>query len=194
MYPELNVVPRASERIRLEAVEEARGQGLEYLPLIAPGLMTLAVGGMASGTLQEGDEESYSPAVAIGVGALTVLATSWAALMYGPYKRAYAKLKKLPARNKREILKRERMAEEEINELRSIGFRTRLTIAIANAAADGYLSGTIDDSDEDVKKAKSLAAISQVVSILPIFFPMRLELDHYQVHSLNRHQLLLKVL
>lgn len=175
MYPELNVVPRASERIRLEAMEEARGQGMEYLPLILPGLMTLTAGAMASGSLKEGEEESYSPAVAIGIGAVTVLATSWAALSYKPYRSAYKKLKKLPTRNKREQLKRERMAEEEISSLKSIGFKTRLTIAVANAAAAGYLSGTIDDDTEEGKQAKSVAAISQVVSLLPLFFPMRWE-------------------
>ena len=175
MYPELNVVPRASERIRLEAVREIRGQAMEYLPLIAPGIMTLAAGAMASGSLQDGDEESYSPAVAIGVGAVTVLATSWAALSYRPYKSAYKRIQKLPARNKREQLKRERMAEEEIKALKSIGLKTRLTIAITNAAAAGYLSGTIDDSTDEGKQAKSISAISQVVSLLPLFFPMRWE-------------------
>jgi len=175
MYPELNVVPRASERIRIEAVGEKRGQMLEYLPLIAPGLMNLAAGAMASGTLSDDDSESYSPAVAMGVGAVTLMATSWAALSYRPYKKAYMGLKKYPTRNKRETLKRERLAEEEINSLRSIGFKTRVTIAVANAAAAGYLSGTIDDSDDDGKKAKSLSSITQVVSLIPLFFPMRWE-------------------
>ncbi len=57
-YPELQVVPRASERLRIEAKAEASQWFVQHWTFELSGLATLGVGLTASGRLKENLSES----------------------------------------------------------------------------------------------------------------------------------------
>ena len=120
-YPELNVTPRASKRVSYEAKLESGGIWLEYAPIQLSSLMLLGAGSMSSGNVKnEKDEQEAAPGVAIAVGAVWLGATTWALSSYRPYRAALKRLAKLPYKSKRDKLTRERLAEEELNNLKSL--------------------------------------------------------------------------
>ena len=143
MYPELQVTPRATKRIRLEMRGEAGNAWTSNLPVQLSALATLAAG-MSSGTDIdiEKDESKISQMVAIGVGATWLAATTWAASAYRPYRSMSRKLKKLRYKSKRDKLTAERLAEEEINSLRRIGKRIRWYSTFSNLGASMFLMGS----------------------------------------------------
>jgi hypothetical protein len=166
-YPELNVVPRASERVKLEIREEAGNAWSSNLAVQLSSLSTLAAGAMAGSSVDtEKDEDEVSPKVAMAVGAAWLGATAWAAMSYRPYRAAFRKLKKMPYKTKRQKLIVERLAEEEINSLRSLGKRIRWYSAVSNLAASAFLL----DSVKGESDAKMAASVSALLSLGPIFF------------------------
>lgn len=166
-YPELNVVPKASERVKLEIREEAGNAWSSNLAVQLSALSTLTAGAMASSSVDiDKDEEEVSPKVALAVGGAWLGATAWAAMSYRPYKDAFRRLKKMPYKTKRQKLIVERLAEEEINSLRTLGKRIRWYSAASNLAASVFLL----DSVEEDSDAKMAASVSALLALGPIFF------------------------
>ncbi len=174
-YPELNVVPRASDRIRMEVRSEEGHAWKSNLALQMSSFLTLSSGILAGSNLREDDDKSYAPEVAMTVGAGWFVASIWASAKYRPYRNSFLKLRKKPYRTKREKLTKERLAEEEINSLRSMGQKIRWASAASNFATSMYLMDAIDDSTDEGKKVRGLASISAVASLIPLFFPYRWE-------------------
>lgn len=173
MYPELNVVPRASTRIALETRDEAGSIWTYHLPVQLSSLATLAAGAMSGSSIDtEKDAEELSPKLAMGVGAAWMAVTTYAALAYRPYRAAYNQLKKMPSKTKRQKLLKERLAEEEIFNLRRLGKRIRIFSAVSNFAASAYLSGNMESSESDAAIAANFAAL---VSFTSLFFTYRWE-------------------
>jgi hypothetical protein len=166
-YPELNVVPKASERIKLEIREEAGSAWTSNLAVQLSALSTLTAGAMAGSSIDiEKDEDEISPKIGIAVGGAWLGATAWAAMSYRPYKAAFKKLRKMPYKTKRQKLIVERLAEEELNSLRTLGKRIRWYSAVTNLAASVYLL----DSVKDKSDAKMAASVSALLALGPIFF------------------------
>ncbi|MCO4753635.1 MAG: hypothetical protein KC478_04100 [Bacteriovoracaceae bacterium] len=174
-YPELNVVPRASDRIRMEVRSEEGQAWKSNLALQLSSFLTLTTGIMAGSNLRDDDEKNYAPEVAMTVGAGWLVASVWASVKYRPYRNSFLKLRKKPYRSKRDKLTKERLAEEEINALSSMGRKIRWASATTNFAASLYLMDAIDDSTDEGKKVRGLASISAVASLIPLFFPYRWE-------------------
>lgn len=166
MYPELNVTPRASDRIKLEVREESGKAWSSHMPVMFSALSTLTAGALGASEVNPESDLSSAPALAMGVGTLWLGATAWAAMKYRPYRSAYAKLKKLPRKTMRQKLTLERLAEEEINSLRSLGKRVRWFSVATNVIASGLVAGnSIEESNGQI--AGSLAA---AVAFAPLIF------------------------
>ena len=167
-YPELNVTPRASERIRLEIKDEAGHAWMSHMPVQLSALSTLSAGLMLStGKVDtDKDEKSVSPAIGMAVGAAWLGATIWASISYRPYRNAYLKLKKMPYKTKRQKLTVERLAEEELSSLRTLSKRIRWFSFFTNVGASAFMySSALEDSD-----AQKIAGISGLMAFAPLLF------------------------
>ncbi len=168
-YPELNVTPRASDRIKLELKDEKQNLDSSFLPIQLSAVATLVAGGMSSSEIKEDKEDEggeKAPLLAMGVGLGWLGATVWASMKYRPYKTAYNKLKGFKGTSLRDRLTLERLAEEEINNLRSIGKKMRYLSVASNLIASGVLLENVEPKTD----ANMMAATSALVSLAPLFF------------------------
>lgn len=174
-YPELQVAPRASERlVQLAALEDDQGALLHWT-IITSGLSTFAAGYMQSGKHKDGATEQEktagadSSAIAMGVGA------SWMTLgfVFSYKKWATTRLsetKKIQGKDKRSELARERMAEEAISTASdTLGTLKYLSVA-TNLLAAGYVSKYSTQNNQ------VYSAMAAGLSLLPLFFPNAYEL------------------
>ena len=166
-YPELNVVPKASERLKIEMRQEAGKAWTSNLAVQLSAVSTLVAGSLAGSSLDtDKDEDEISPKLAMAVGGAWLGATAWAALQYRPYRSALARIKRMPYKTKRQKLIVERLAEEEINSLRKLGKRIRWYSAVTNLGASLFLM----DSVKDETDAKMAANVSALLALGPLFF------------------------
>jgi hypothetical protein len=85
-YPELNVTPRASERIGLETNWEKTNSWNNAWPIAAAGLGTLVAAISAGDVIDtEKDPNEYSTSLGMGVGLLTMGIAGYMATQYRPY-------------------------------------------------------------------------------------------------------------
>ena len=170
-YPELLVTPRASERIQMEMRDEASYAWKSHLPIQLSALTTMAAASQLSGKTKE--DQDMIPGIAIGVGALWIAATTWAAVSYRPYRSAYFKLKKMPRTSKRDLLTLERMAEEELNSLRSIGTKLKWLSLVTNLAMSYSLINANPNETDGEKTAYNVAGLAGLMAFAPLFFDYR---------------------
>lgn len=168
-YPELNVTPRATDRIKIEMKQEAGKAWSQHMAIQLSSIATLAAGAMGGSSIQEGKEENggdMAPTIAVAVGGAWLGATAWAAMSFRPYRSAYNRFKRMPYKTKRDKLTVERLAEEEINALRTMGKRIRWFSAATNLAASGYLLENLESESD----AQIAAGFSALLALGPIFF------------------------
>jgi len=180
VYPELQVSPRASERIAMESRTEAKTRRTQLLPMQISALSTLLAGAGAPNPTdpekKDRDDVKYSRQVAIGVG------LSWLAFSYFfnedyvPYSRASALLKTLPAKTPQEELVRERIAEEQIEAASTLGKQMMWASVTTNIAAAAYLG------NNTVNEGQVYAATAALLALTPIVFR-----DRWQTVN-NYHQ------
>ena len=167
-YPELNVTPRASDRIKMEAKTES-DHSTQFWAIQAASLMTIVSSSMAGSEISDkakDDGKEMVATVGMAAGAVLLGATYWMGSHYNPYAKAHAKLKAMPRKSKRDQLTLERMAEEEIKSLKSLGQKMRWISSIGNFA----LSAAAADIADDESDAKIVAALSGAVAIGSFFF------------------------
>jgi hypothetical protein len=180
-YPELAVVPRATERIQSEAAQE-REQALKtHLPFLVPATMTFVTGvvlkvngtktNYVSGTGDTSPGNKYAPWVAMGVGA------AWWAVTLGIlnnldyYSDGVAEFSKLPAKTQREQLLRERRAEEAMYRAGAMARRLKWISVASNLGASLYMVSASPDGSFPLY----LAAASALTSLSPLLFTHRWE-------------------
>ncbi|MBX7231394.1 MAG: hypothetical protein K1X29_04840 [Bdellovibrionales bacterium] len=173
-YPELEVTPRASERLRIEAEREKKG--LEpwkvHWAIEASALSTL-VAGVTAYDRPEGTEQSrrdnnkWASQAAIGVGLGWLAITSYAALNYRPYKRGYLEYMSRPKQTLREQLITERMAEEALETPAQFGRVMQWLSVATNLGASTYIVST------SAREGRIMGFISGIVSFSPLLFPSR---------------------
>jgi hypothetical protein len=115
-YPELEVTPRASERLEMEAKNELRTRWLTHLPIQFSALTTIYAATQATyvNGISDSAQANYelTKKLAVGVGAGWLALTIGFSAFYRPYFNGYKDVARMPATNKREELTRERIAEE----------------------------------------------------------------------------------
>ncbi len=169
-YPELSVTPLASKRLQMEAKLEAENKFYVPMEMQLSALTTFVAGVMQMGNVDlSSDENERSPYAGLLVGGAWLAINYTLSNLHKPYKRAYKKVSKLPRKNKRARLVRERMAEEEINRIGRLGNKMKWMSFVTNAGAAGYMFAS---AKEDTS-AKLVNVIALAASFAPLFFENR---------------------
>lgn len=169
-YPELTVVPRASERLRTETEHEGKWSNFSALQISAAS--TLAAGLSTLGNYDhQTDPQGVAPKLATAVGASWLLASLWLQTQHRPYARGYRSIRKLPNQSTRDQLAQERMAEEQIDSYACLAKKIKWMSVTTNLAASAYALS----SAENNSAGKGIAALATLASTLPLLFPLRAE-------------------
>lgn len=168
-YPELQVTPRASERIGMEAKNEKSSRLSQHLPVQISSLMTLVAGLYSQSNKPDEDKVAPDDAkwarnTAIGIGAAWLIGTYYMSDNYTPYTKAQIAIQALPSKTPQETLTRERIAEENIGAAAKVGDRIMWASAFTNFAASAYLAS------KSGKEASVLAGISGLLAFSPLVF------------------------
>lgn len=176
-YPELSVVPRASERLISEAGTETNRTWQNHIPLLVPATMNFLAGAVLqfSGTKAETEPTNtgakYAPWVGMGVGALWWGVTIGLLDRAQPYASASKEVASMPAKTQREQLLRERKAEEEIRAAGTLARRLKYLSALSNFATGAYLASSAQNGEF----SKYLAIGATLSSLTPFLFSHRWE-------------------
>lgn len=180
-YPELQVVPRASERLQTEAQSERDDQILNYWPTLVPSVLNLANGLQLSGNkrpdLSPVDKDDANWAARTGL----IVGAGGLALSYHLYNRKSAQntlseLRKNQGTTKRAQLYRERLAEEYLMEQASFDRKLLWISTTLQFASNVWMIDYARDEDQAIM---GIAALS---SFLPVIFTQRslVNLDNHQ--------------
>lgn len=166
-YPELQVVPSASDTLRKQAVLEQRNRWKYHIPMTASGLFTLVSGLKAIGEDDSDDSNDISDAglAAIFVGAGTLATSVGLSAIYSPYRADYVLVRKMPSKSKRQKLERERAAEIVLSQQAGLAKRLKYITATTNFVASAAVAGMTDNMSTAI-----LAGISTLVALGPIIF------------------------
>ena len=139
-YPELQVVPRASERLASESGKEYSHRWVSLVPAQFSALATLTAGIIQTG----GDETTLrnvdSGKVGLAAGGVLLATTFAIEALYSPYSAAAQEVAAMPAKTPREQLARERAAEEALRRASKMAMRMKWLSVLFNAAANGYMA------------------------------------------------------
>ncbi len=161
-YPELQVVPRASERLALEA-GAVRDKGVMLLfPYMASSVMTLSSGVIVGSSLKpdlDSDERARAATnskLAIGVGAIGLGMVYW--YTYADhYGTALAQIRSFKNRDRRTELLKERLAEEAFEKSANLITQWKWIFALTNLVVSAQLTGRTT-GDTNVIPSLSVAA------------------------------------
>ncbi len=182
-YPELSVVPRASEQVLSESIRNRDSFLKKHTPLLVPASATFIAGAMelVGGTKADEVQDPNAPNknssaavfpwVAMGVGA------AWWATIWGlvdpidHHSVAVEELKTLPSKTTREQLFRERRAEEAIAKAGSLARKLKW-ISFGSNLITGAL---VAASSRSETIGLYFGAGAALLSITPLLFPHRWE-------------------
>ena len=176
-YPELSVVPRASEQISTEANREKDHVIKTHLPFLVPATASFVTGLalMTNGTKSDVDTSNltakYAPWIGMGVGAAWWAATYAILGHLEYYSEGTSEVAKLPAKTQREQILRERRAEESILQAGSTARRLKWISIVSNLGASGFMAASAKQKSFPVM----LAIGSAITSFTPLLFPHRWE-------------------
>lgn len=178
-YPELQVVPRASDRLLMETQNEREYGWIAFWPYQVSSVMTLLAGNRLRGNykddtlteIQKKDSDNIAlSAMALGVGGLGLSIFLIRMDLYGD---GFKRVKSVKVTDKRSELLRERLSEESLEKpAHLINMLTTVSVAsnlLANLAV-------ISQANADVR---NYAAIGVVASFLPWMFSNRY-VDNWQ--------------
>lgn len=180
-YPELQVVPRATDRLAQLAQLEQDNAVLSQWTLLTSGVMTLVAGVQSKGkykdnpTNQEKKDADLAANLATGVGAGWVVVGSYLSFKKPAFS-GLSGVRKMSTKDRRSDLARERWAEEAIESAASLQTKLSNLAVMTNLAASVYL--TSQASDDQTRTYGLLAATT---SLLPWFFPSIYNVN-YQKH------------
>ena len=181
-YPELQVTPRASERLMREWRSEKENHWSNYFPTQLSSSALLVAGLRARGDVDsdksQSDKDDNETVSLLGViaGGAWLGYTTYQMVSHRPYRKSYRKISRMKKATRRQELVRERMAEEEIDTLARRGRRMRYLSAGTNFVT----SVLIASSGRDV--ATLYGGVSALLALGPLFFKTRWEFVSQQ-HS-----------
>jgi hypothetical protein len=184
-YPELQVVPRASERIKMEAARESEQIDKDLRFLSVPATFTLAAGALAYGnasindnstpaeiTSQEDKNDSNALAAMI-VGGAWLGAYYYYKNNFRPYAQANSKLRKMKSRTKKDQLAKERIAEEALEDSAELMDRMKWFSIITIVGSNITLQGSTNSNESSL-----LSVIGLTTSIYSAFTASRWHRNH----------------
>ncbi len=171
-YPELQVVPRASERLLMETREEQRNFWYVHWGFSLPALTTLYTASMAKNNYRPGLSESdikFADNVVTVMGSLGAawVAGSVALTLWRPYRRGFESVRRVSGEGRSTELMRERLAEEALEKPARIVKPLIYLSAISHVAVNAALFDKLD------KTGKTYAATGSLLAIAPLFFTHR---------------------
>lgn len=168
-YPELQVVPRASQRLKMEMVEESSNWWYIHWPIYMSALTTFALGSTAEQSLRDDLNATELKDARSAALVARVIGASWffgTMMVVGrkPYQKGYKKLRGFPGSGRENELLRERLAEETLEQsaynMRVLGYVSVFT----NLAAAGYIGSFLND------QGRVFAGVAGLLSFLPMIF------------------------
>jgi hypothetical protein len=179
-YPELQVVPRASERLAIEAKSEDTSAVISHWPIMFSGLVTAAVGISTKSALRTDltDKEKSDSATissvttAIGIGWLVGAGVMGARR---PYRSGVNAINKYSGKDERSTLLRERLAEEALEK------PARTMRVLQNFAVISNAAVNIASAWHANETGKITAGVGLLFSFLPYVFEDH-SIDVYEKH------------
>ncbi|MEK6704417.1 MAG: hypothetical protein AABZ06_01375 [Bdellovibrionota bacterium] len=164
-YPELNVTPRASDRLVLEAQKENQNQWRTHLPLQVSAMVTLTAGILQLATPNiKTDPKKQSGLAGLAVGGGWLVLTTAMAMYYNPYSSAAGHLNVMGKKSTRDLLVRERYAEEEINSTSSLAKKLMWLSVATNFGTAIYMAGK--------SEPETLSSLVDGIAIATAFAPL----------------------
>ncbi|MGE0528656.1 MAG: hypothetical protein AB7G93_03215 [Bdellovibrionales bacterium] len=168
-YPELQVVPRASERLRMEARIEAGTWFVSHWPVEVSGLVTMYVGLSNKNSNKEDLSASEKDAASTINSVATAVGAGWliGGLVLGlqrPYREGIRTIIRYKGEDERTVLTRERLAEEAL-EKPARTMRVLQTLSVITNLTVNVLSAVHADD-----KGKITAGVGALLAFLPVMF------------------------
>lgn len=187
-YPELEVVPKASQRVQMEADNTKKNNFVNF-PIELSGAFTLASGlsllnnkdneelKNSDGQVDAGKEDDADMIAyaAIGVGAGWIALSRYVQHFYMPYNNCES-VKKSSANAKRDELLQERLAEECMANAADVARKMKWYSVVSNLALSAAAASKGGDT------TKSIAGLSVLTALSPIFF------EHRWIQTYDQHQ------
>lgn len=169
-YPELNVTPRASERVKMLAIDEQKNPYKAHYSLILASATTLTAGIQQAKDVDiTKDPDKASGKVATVVGATWFLTGLALGKFYDPYRSGFREASKIKGEDKRSQLLRERLSEEAMDEAASLGRKITWLSSITMLGSNAYVLSKAKEEST----ARSVASIGALVSLAPLIFPYK---------------------
>ena len=168
-YPELQVVPRATERLAIEAKNEDSYAAIAHWPIQVAGLATTIVGFTAKSNRRGDltDKEKRDSGLISSVA--TAVGVSWIVLpavisLQRPYRNGMNAINKYPGKDDRSTLTRERLAEEALEKPARVTKTLKVLSTFTNAGAN-FAAGWHSN-----ETGRAMAAIGIVLAFTPWIF------------------------
>lgn len=169
-YPELNVAPRASERLNALATWEQENFWTSQWTMMGSAVMTLFAAQQHSGkyrnanlTNQEKKDSDLAGKTGLTVGLAWIGLSSF--MMYRhPAQQAASAANRMPSKDRRQELTKERYAEESLERMSALQDRLEILSIVSNVAASSYLLSEMHDDNKIYGFAALLGAT------LPVLF------------------------
>lgn len=172
-YPELEVSPRASQRLAIEAKKEKNNHPTfkRFIPALSSAAFTLGASFYVGSKISDynydsAKEDEANQIVTIGqlTGAAWIGILSYLAYNHKPYQNGYREVAKLSSKSKSDKIARERFAEEKINEAADFSQKVAFLSTSTNLFASIALSAYAKDD------AAIVSALSALVAFAPYYF------------------------
>lgn len=186
-YPELQVVPRASDRLRMEARDEGRGWFYQHWPIQLSGLATLATATYGKNQIRVPSSNDAAKNAAFEdqagrvllVGQLIGAGWLFGGVLWGlrkPYRTGLAEISKIQGKDTRSQLMRERLAEESLESPAKLVKPLRVASVVTNLAVSILMATYLSD------EGRIIAAGSATLAFVPLIY------DDPTVYTWEKHQ------
>lgn len=173
-YPELQVVPRASERLQMDAAMESNDGYMMFWPFLAASGTTMVAALMHKNQFKPGSDtdEGFRSYADFKVNAAVGLSAAWFALTYfvsasEPYNSALSKINQIKGRDKKSLLLRERIAEEAMQKPSELVKMLAYASTVTNVIAAGGLLDIVNPN------YNLYAGVAMLTAFLPLIFKNR---------------------
>lgn len=166
-YPELDVTPRATERLNMLVAKEKESHFFSQLPMQISAMSTLTTGLLQLGNVNEiKDPSKKSPNAGIFVGAAWLGINYYVGQRYHIYQNSLAEVNKIPGKTTRDQLIKERIAEEAIDRAAYMAVRLKWISVATNLGANAYMLSKVKSETS----AQYMGAFSLLASFAPVLF------------------------
>lgn len=166
-YPELEVTPRATERLSMLVNSEKKNNLFSQLPMQLSAVSTLSTGLLQLSSIDKSKDTTKSSAY-VGI----VVGGGWLGINYlvaqklQIYQNTLLEVNSISGKTPRDQLMRERIAEEGINKVARLAVRLKWMSTATNFAANAYMLGKVKNETA----AQYMGIFSLVSSFAPILF------------------------